>query len=807
MKRRAFLVAGAVAGVAGTGLLVGLGRAAGDRLGDTGSLPPQQGTVGLNGWVRIDADGGITVTMAHIEMGQGVATALPMLVAEELDVPMDRVRIEPADFARRYGNRAVYAASWWFAPDHAGSWWARGLVEAARAGGAVLGVQVTGGSSSVSDAYDTLRMAGACARALLVRAAAGRWNVAAQQCSTEDGAVFYRGQRIGYGALAAEAARMAVRDGVPERVLPKPAAQRRLVGTGAARLDVPAKVRGAAVYGADLRLPGMLFAAVRGCPVPGGTLQQYDAAAALALPGVVQVRTYEGFAGCAPGIGAIAHDSWQAQLAVSACRVVWDRGATASFDTAQLLARLRTALEGDGQGTVYGARGAGAAGLQPAARVVRADYAAPWLAHVTMEPMTCIAQWSGGAAGAGGAGLGGAGEGGAGKGGGGGVVEEGAADARLRLWVPTQAPSLTLDTAARVSGLERAQIELQVTAVGGGFGRRLETDYLVPAIALARAVQPAPLLVQWSREEDLTHDFYRPAALCRLQAGLDAGGRPTAWVTRSVSDSVSAQFLARSFPGLATAAGLLPDRTEAEGLWDQAYEFTDQHCEHVTVPLPVPIGNWRSVGHSYTAFFAESFIDELAHAAGADPLAYRRALLERHPRQRAVLDLAAQKAGWGEAAPPGRARGLALHESFGTIVAQVAEVSLAERGAQPGVRVHRVVCALDCGTVLNPDIVAQQVEGSVIFALSACWYGRITFRDSQVEQKNFPDYEVLRLRDTPQIETWIVPSSAPPSGVGEPAVPPLAPAVANALFALTGQRLRSLPLRLEDADGAKPAQA
>jgi isoquinoline 1-oxidoreductase beta subunit len=774
VKRRAFLVAGAVAGVTGTGLLVGLGSIVSDRLGTPGSLAPRAGTVGLNGWVRIDADGSLTVTLAHIEMGQGIATALPMLVAEELDVPMARVRTEPADVARRYGNRAVYAATWWFTPDSAGTWWARALVESARAAGAVLGVQITGGSSSVSDTYETLRMAGACARAMLVNAAAGRWNVAAQQCTTAEGAVFYRGQRIGYGELAAEAARL----GVPERVEPKPAGLRRLVGTTAPRLDIPDKVCGAAIYGADVRLPGMLFAAVRGCPVPGGTLAHYDPTSALALPGVVQVLTYDGGAGCAPGIGAIARDTWKAQLAVSACRVEWDRGAVPSFDTAQLLERLHAALEGDARGTVYGARGAGAAGLERAARVVQADYAAPWLAHATMEAMNCTAQWT-------------AGEGAAVDNG------AGASGARLKLWVPTQVPSLTLDTAARVSGLERSRIDLQVTAVGGGFGRRLETDYLVPAIALARAVQPAPVQVQWSREEDMTHDFYRPAALCRLQAGLDAQGRPIAWVTRSVSDSVSARFLERSFPRMAAAAAMLPDRTEAEGLWDQAYEFVDRHCAHVTVPLPVPIGNWRSVGHSHMAFFAESFIDELAKAAGADPLAYRRALLEHHPRHRAVLDLAAQRAGWEEPLPPGRARGLALHESFGTIVAQVAEVSLAPGGAHPPVRVHRVVCALDCGTVLNPGIVAQQVEGSVIFALSACWYGEITFRDSQVEQKNFPDYEMLRLRDAPSIETWIVPSSAPPTGVGEPATPPLAPAVANALFALTGQRLRSLPLRPE----------
>jgi len=415
---------------------------------------------------------------------------------------------------------------------------------------------------------------------------------------------------------------------------------------------------------------------------------------------------------------------------------------------------------------VFHERGQGAAVLEQGGRVVSADYSAPWLAHATLEPMNCTAQWLPGAAGA---------------------------PARLRLWAPTQAPSFARATAARVSGLPESQIELQVTQIGGGFGRRLESDFLVPAIAVARALAPTPVQVQWSREEDMTHDFYRPAATCRLRGVLDAKGRLLGWVTRSVSDALTPQYLGRNFPLMGRASGLLPDRTQAEGLWDQAYEIPHRFCEHLTLETPVPIGNWRAVGHSHMAFFAESFIDELAHEAGADPLAFRRALLAAHPRQRAVLELAAQKAGWGTPLAPGRARGLALHESFGTIVAQVAEVSLA--GAQP--RVHRVVCAVDCGTAIHPGIVAQQVEGSVIFALSACLYGQITFVNGRTEQHSFPDYEMLRMGETPQIETHIVASDEPPTGMGEPAVPPLAPAVGNALFALTGKRLRALPFAVE----------
>jgi isoquinoline 1-oxidoreductase beta subunit len=776
VKRRTFLVGGLVAGAAGAGLLVGFGRITGERVGDVHSVEPQPDSVALNGWVRIGNDGGVTVTLAQVEMGQGVSTALPMIVAEELDVPMALVRTEPAGRARRYGNREVFAASWWFHPDNEDSWLARRFVAMGKSTGALLGLQITGGSTSVRDLYEPLRMAGASARAMLVAAAAARWEVPAEECTTVAGGVVHRrvhdgvrvsAARLGYGALAADAARHPVRGDVT----PKNPARRTLVGTRAPRLDVPDKITGKAIYGIDVRLPGMLFASVRGCPVPGGSLQHLDPAPAMALPGVRQVISYEGAAGCAPGVGVIAQNTWQAQIAVSALPIDWAPGPHPAFDTAQLAQQMRAAFAGGDGGFVFHERGMGLDALDRAAKAIRADYWAPWLAHATMEPMNCTAQWLPGRADDG--------------------KDKGMA-ARLKIWVPTQAPSFALETAARVSGLDPEQIELTVTQLGGGFGRRLESDYLVPAIALARAAQPAPVQVLWTREEDMTHDFYRPAAVCRLQGGFDEQGKLMAWTTRSVSDAVTPQFLARNYPLLATPMAHVPDRTQAEGLWDQAYEIPNRHCTHVTQATPVPIGNWRSVGHSHMAFFGESFIDELAHAASADPLAFRRGLLLEHPRHRAVLELAAQKAGWGDPAPAGRARGIALHESFGTIVAQVAEVSLV--AGRP--RVHRVVCALDCGTVINPEIVAQQVEGSVIFGLSACLFGEITFRDSRVEQSNFPDYEMLRLAEAPVVETWIVPSEAPPAGIGEPVTPPVAPAVGNALFALTGQRLRSLPFRL-----------
>ncbi len=756
MDRRSFLIGGLVAGGAGAGLLVGCGPLLGDRVGEPESWDAPAGSVGLNAWVRVNADSTVNLAMAHVEMGQGISTALPMIVAEELDLPLAMVRTDPAGPERIYGNQVVFGASWWFHPDDEQSALARSFLEMGRMTGAVLGVQITGGSSSVRDAYETLRRASAGARAMLVAAAAQRWNVAVSECTTAGGAVLHRhAGRLGYGALALEASRM----GVLAEARPKDAAQRRLVGTNPQRLDSASKVDGSAIYAADVRLPGMLFAAIRGCPVPGGSLERLDDTAARAMAGVIKVLRYEGAAGCAPGVGVVARDSWQAQLGVAACKINWNEGARKAFGSAQLLDDMRKAFDGADAGFVFHERGMGARALDSAARAMHADYAAPWLAHATMEPMNCTAQF---------------------------------VDGRLKLWVPTQAPTFARDTAARVSALASAQIDLQVTQLGGGFGRRLETDYLVPAIALARAVAPAAVQVQWSREEDMSHDFYRPAAVCRLQAGLDAQGRLLAWVTRSASDALVAQFLGRNFPAMAKAMAMVPDRTQSEGLWDQAYEIPNRKCAHVTVPSPVPIGNWRGVGHSHMAFFTESFIDEVAHAVGADPLSYRMAMLREHPRHSRVLELAAAKANWGLPLPAGRALGLALHESYGSVVAQVAEVSV--EGGQ--IRVHRVVCAVDCGTVIHPDGVAQQIEGGVIFALSAARFGEISFRDSRVEQSNFPDYEMVRMRDAPQVQTWIVPSDAPPTGVGEVAVPPLAPAVANAVFALTGKRLRSLPLRL-----------
>jgi isoquinoline 1-oxidoreductase beta subunit len=430
--------------------------------------------------------------------------------------------------------------------------------------------------------------------------------------------------------------------------------------------------------------------------------------------------------------------------------VRWDEGDAAGLSSAAIFKELAARLDAD-SGHVYhesGSQDAAAGAVQ----VIRAEYRAPFLAHATMEPVNCTAQVSGG---------------------------------KVRLWASTQVPSIAVDMAAKVAGVGRGDVSIEVMLIGGGFGRRLEVDMVAQAVAVAAGAGGRPVQLIWTREDDLRHDVYRPAAIARFSAALDAAGKVLAYDNKSVSGSIGHQYFSRSM-GL---PGFGPDKTTAEGEFDMQYEFANQRVAHVIADSAVALGYWRSVGHSHNAFFKESFIDELAHAAGQDGAAFRRGLLAKHPRHLAVLDAALARAG---TAPTGRAHGVALHQSFGSIVAQVAEVSV--EGAE--IRVHRVVCAIDCGIAVNPNIIAQQMESAVVFGLSAALAGEITIRDGRIEQSNFHDYPVLRMAQAPRVETIIIPSAEPPEGVGEPGTPPVAPAVANAVFVLTGRRLRSLPLRL-----------
>ncbi|MCS0612687.1 molybdopterin-dependent oxidoreductase [Massilia kyonggiensis] len=748
--RRRFLLGGLAAG---TALVVGWGVAPPrQRLRATVDGAVQHaGTGALNGWVAISPDGTIDVVVPRSEMGQGVHTALPVLLAEELDAPLEAVRVVQAPIDKIFANLTVLRDTLPFHPDDAGNFqlgarWVAGKV--ARE----LGIMFTGGSTSVKDAWPTMRAAGAVARAMLLRAAAEQWKTTAATLSTRDGMVVHPdGRRAPYGLLAQRAAALGGDIG-PDDVRLKTPADFRLIGKPVPRRDTPSKVNGRAVFGIDVRPEGLLYAALRMAPVLGAGVAGFDAAKVAAMPGVEQVvdvsSVLQPFSGAGAGVAVVAKGWWQAKQAALVLPVQWTASPHAALSSESVFAGFAKALDEE-SGYAYFE-----AGSQDLAntRTVQAEYRAPFLAHATMEPQNCTAQ---------------------------------VLDGKVKLWSPTQVPSIAVDVAAKVAGVAREDVTIEVTMLGGGFGRRLETDMVAQAVAVAMQTRGRPVQLIWTREDDTGHDVYRPAALARYTARVDGTGRVLAWDSKLASGAIGHQYFPRNL-GL---PGVGPDKTTAEGEYDLQYAIANRRSRHVTVDSVVPIGYWRSVGHSHNAFFKESFADEVAHAAGQDPVAWRRALLKDHPRHLAVLDAALARAG---TPPEGRGHGVAVHQSFGTVVAQVAEVSV--EGKE--IRVHRVVCAVDCGLVVNPNIVAQQVESSVVFGLSAALAGEITFKDGQPQQTNFGEYPVLRMGQVPEVETIIVPSAEPPEGMGEPAVPPVAPAVANAVFKLTGQRLRSLPLLL-----------
>jgi isoquinoline 1-oxidoreductase beta subunit len=695
--------------------------------------------------------------MPHVEFGQGIYTAFAMLAAEELDVPLSRVSLETSPVERIYGNVvAMGDSSLPLHPDDADKTWARALHWIMAKGAREIGLIITGGSSSVADGWLAVREAAATARATLVEAAAREWNLPAAQVSVHDGLLIGPGgKQANFGAVAKRARDIAP----PSSVTLKPASEFKLIGKPAPRNDIEGKTNGSARFAIDARPAGLLYAAVAMCPVFGGKLKSFDAKAAQGMPGVRYVVPFEGAAGGAPGVAVVADHYWQARQAVVKLEPVWDSGPHASLDSAGIQQQLTSALDSDKGGFTYRSMGDGLKAFDNAqgATIVEAEYHAPYLAHATMEPINCTAQ----------------------------VSKDG-----VQLWAPTQVATLAQLVAARAAGVSRDQVKIDIPLIGGGFGRRLESDFIGQAVTIATKTEGRPVQVIWTREEDIRHDFYRPQAIARLKARVD-NGKLTAIASRSAGQSILASELDRLFG--APSMGM--DRYTAEGLFDLPYEIAHEHIAHVAVDLPVPVGFWRSVGHSYTGFFLEGFLNDVAAAAKLDPLAMRRDLLKAHPRELKVLDTAAQAAGWGQPLAPAadgapRARGLALHPSFGSVVAQVVEVSL--KDGKP--RVHRVVCAVDCGTVVNPAIVTQQMESAIIFGLSAALYSQIQIKDGQVVQSNFPDYPVLKMAETPVIETHIVPSTAEPTGVGEVGVPPIAPAVAHAVAQLTGKPVRQLPM-------------
>jgi isoquinoline 1-oxidoreductase beta subunit len=620
-----------------------------------------------------------------------------------------------------------------------------------------IGVMFTGASTSVKDAWGPMREAGAVARAMLLRAAAEQWGIEPARVSTRDGLVLHPdGRRLAYGELAARAA-VAGADIGPSDVRLKTPAEFRLIGQPVPRRDTPSKTDGSALFGIDARAPGMLYAALKMAPVIGAGVASFDAARALAMPGVLQVVEVSSalppMSGAGAGVAVVAKTWWQAKQAADALPVSWSASPHASLSSEAIFADFARLLDEESGFTYFES---GSQDVQGTVKTLQAEYRAPFLAHAAMEPLNCTAQLK---------------------------------DGKLKLWASTQVPSVAVDTAAKVAGIGREDVDIDVMLLGGGFGRRLEADMVAQAVAIAKALSGPlsgrPVQLIWTREDDTRHDVYRPQALARFAAKLDAQGKLLAWDNKSVSGSITHQYFPRNI-GLPMPG---PDKNAAEGEFDMQYEIANRRIAHVIADSAVPLGYWRSVGHSHNAFFKECFLDEVAHAAGKDPVLLRRELLRRHPRHLAVLDAALARAG---TAPAGRAHGVALHQAFGSIVAQVAEVSVTDKQ----IRVHRVVCAVDCGIVVNPNIVAQQVESAVVFGLSAALSGEITIKDGQVQQSNFGDYPVLRMNEAPLVETVIVRNAEPPEGMGEAATPPVAPAVASAVFKLTGQRLRSLPLRL-----------
>lgn len=705
LPRRKLLQAGAAAG---GGLMLSLSLPLADRqaaAADTDGFNP-------NAFVRIEGDGRIVLTMPYVEMGQGTYTSIPMLIAEELEVDLKQVQLEHAPPNEKlYGNPLLG------------------------------GIQATGNSNAVRASWQPLRQAGAVARTMLVSAAAKRWSVDPASCRAQSGEVLHppTGRRAKYGELAADAARLPV----PEKVALKRPEDFKLIGTPAKRLDTPAKVNGTAVYGIDVRPPGVKIATLAQSPVFGGRLKSVDDAAAKAVKGVRQIVRLD------DAVAVVADHMGAAKKGLAALKIEWDDGPHAKLTTAAIAAELDKATLGPG--AVAQNVGDTDKALAGAATKVEAAYQVPFLAHATMEPMNCTAH----------------------------VRKDG-----CEVWLGTQVMARVQAAAAKAAGLPLDKVVVHQHLLGGGFGRRLETDIVTRAVQIAQQVD-GPVKVVWTREEDIQHDMYRPYWFDRLSAGLDAKGMPVAWHHRFAGSSVIGRWVPPFFNN-----GLDPDSTE--GAIDLAYGLPNLHVEYKRVEPPgIPTAFWRSVGPSHNVFVTESFIDELAAAAKQDPVAYRLALLDKTPRAKAVLALAAEKAGWGSKLPPRAGRGVSLQNAFASYMAYVAEVEVAKDGT---VRVRRVVCAIDCGTAVNPDTVQAQVESGVIFGITAALYGEITLKDGRVEQTNFDTYQMLRMNEAPAIEVHIVKSSEPPGGMGETGTSLIPAAVTNAIFAATGKRLRKLPV-------------
>ncbi len=718
-KRRTFLKASAAVG---GGLMIGFFLPGASRDAEAAAGP-----IRLNAFVKVGTDGKVTFLCGQSEMGQGSHNALAMMIAEELEVDLKNVRIEQGGIDPAFGNPRYIGFK------------------------AVGGFQGTGGSSSVRNVGVRVRHAGAAARFMLIAAGAQRMNVSQLECVAENGWVNHQpsGRKVSYGAIANDAARMVAPD---DPVLKQPS-EFKILGKRTPRHDTPLKVTGKALYGLDVKRPGMLIATVAKCPVFGGKVKSYNAERALKVKGVKKVVQISS------GVAVVADSFWAAKKGRDALDVTWDEGPMAKVSSPDIyknwveLAKGPTAAERLKTGDV-------GAALASGAKRVEAVYEVPFLAHVCMEPMNATAHFKGDS---------------------------------VEIWAPTQAQSWNQHAVSQLTGLPPQAITIHTTYLGGGFGRRLESDYVLDAVETSRAAGNVPVKAMWTREDDLQHDFYRPASHNVLEAALGGDGMPTAWRHRIVGASILQYF--KNFAHFLRKDGL--DPTSVLGAADYfPYDIPNVYVDYVNNNPGVPSGFWRSVGNSQNGFIMESFIDELAHAAGKDPYQYRRQLMAKPhaARLRAVLDLAAEKSGWDKPLPAGVHRGIAAHFSYSSYCAQVAEVSVAKDGKM---KVHRVVAAIDPGWIVNPDTIAAQIEGGIFYGLTAALYGEITVRNGRVEQSNFNDYKIARMDEMPKVEVHILQGQGEQGGIGEPGVPPIAPAVCNAIFAATGKRVRKLPIKPE----------
>lgn len=722
-SRRQFLKFGLAAG---TGLTLGVyfpsamsenamggPGEAGNKLADDAPFEP-------NAFVRIGVDNTVTVISKHIEFGQGTYTGIATLVAEELDADWSQVRVQgaPAD-AQRYNNLL----------------WGE--------------MQGTGGSSAMANSFEQMRRAGAAARAMLVTAAAKKWNVTSESITVSQGVLIHEdsGQRANFGELAQRAAAQEVPDDVTLK-LPKDFV---LIGTRMSRIDNREKITGKAIFTQDFTLPGMLTALVAHAPRFGGKVKSFDAGKTKGIDGVVDVVAIPS------GVAVLARGFWPAKKGRDALVVEWDETDVFKRSSRELMDEYRGLAQQPGQ--VAHKFGDADEAMDQAVTILEAEYEFPFLAHAAMEPMNCVVRLD---------------------------------NNGCEIWNGAQVQTLDQTAVAALLGVESEQVKINMLYAGGSFGRRAnpDSDYVVEAVQIAKAINgKAAVKLVWTREDDTRAGYFRPMYFHRVKGGLDGSGRLIAWQHRIVGQSV---LKGTAFETVSVKEGI--DPTSVEGASDMPYTIPHRIVDLHSPEVKVPVQWWRSVGHTHTAFSTETFIDELAREADIDPYEFRLAMLEDQPRHRAVLTLAAEKAGWGSPLPQGRGRGIALHKSFNTYVAEVAEVTVSEKG---GYAVDRVVIAVDCGIAVNPDVIRAQMEGGMGYGLSAARSGEITFKEGAIEQSNFHDYTVLRMKQMPQVEVHIVESRESPTGVGEPGVPPIAPAVANALFAVTGKRFHELPLRLD----------